>query len=112
VLGLTDDGFTQFTRDWAVSLFADDVVPGIDTRFSQPSWNLRRMLATWFGQSYPYPITALRLTDGFQSTVGLVGGGSIPVRFTLPAYQDALITVKSSGVAPSTGVMLSLVRVR
>jgi hypothetical protein len=112
VLGLTDDGFTQFTRDWAVSLFADDVVPGIDARFSQPSWNVRRMLATWFGQAFPFPITALPLTDGYQSTVGLVGGGSIPVRFTLPAYQDALITVTSSGVAPPAGVMLSLVRVR
>lgn len=112
VLGVTDEGLTGYFRDWSVSLFADDALPGVDARFTEPSWNTRRMLATWFAQSYSYPIQTLLLTDGVLASVILDGGGSVPARFTVPAYQDVFIVVTSNGATPPPEVMLSLVRTR
>jgi hypothetical protein len=112
VLGVTDDGLTSYFRDWSVSVFADDALPGVDVRFTQPSWNVRKMLATWFSQSFAFPIETLPLTDGVLASVMLDGGGSVPARFTVPAYQDVFIVVTSNGAAPPPEVMLSLLRTR
>src|SRR5690348_15800043 len=112
VLGVTDDGLTGYFRDWSVSVFADAALPGVDPRFTQPSWNVRKMLATWFSQSYAFPIETLPLNDGVLASVVLNGGGSIPARFSVPAYQDVFVVVTSNGGAPPPEVMLSLLRTR
>ncbi|HEU0015106.1 MAG TPA: Ig-like domain-containing protein [Longimicrobium sp.] len=61
-------------RDWTAGMFADDVVPGLDARYQQPSWNYRLL--------YPgYPLVTRRLEVNGQASLVLNSGSGAFVRF-------------------------------
>jgi hypothetical protein len=111
VLGVSDDALSGLFRDWNVSVFTDDAVPGVDARFTQSSWNFRGLVQNWLTQPVTFPLETLPLADGTTQTVMLNGGSGVPVRFTVPPYEDALITVTSGGTPPPAGLTLTMVRV-
>lgn len=112
VLGTTTDGLMAIFRDWQVSHFADDFVPGVSTQYTQPSWDHRGINDQWFFPSIPYPLTMLPLGADAPARVTLNGGSGIPLRFTVPPYDHVFVTVTVGGQPPPAQVMLSLVRVQ
>jgi hypothetical protein len=96
---------TTLARDWATSVFADDIT-ATDTRFQQPSWNMRSIFgALQSNGAYPLATTTLGSTP---ATVTVTSGSAAYLRFAIAAGQTA--TVQWSTL-PST-VQLTLVRTR
>lgn len=99
-------------RDWAISNLTDDWVPGIASRYTQPSWNARSYFAA-AGIFFPLATSQLpTLTNAVQRTTVLRGGGVEFMRFTVPSGQDALIAVTANGQPLPTTMQLAVVRVR
>jgi hypothetical protein len=81
-------------RDWAVSLYTDDAVPGVDARFSQPSWNFRSIFLNGI------PLRTRALANGGTTAVSLEAGGAGYFRFGV-GLLPAEVRVTSGGLAPS-----------
>lgn len=96
---------TALARDWATSVFADDIT-STDARYQQPTWNMRSIFgALQSNGSYPLVTTAL---GSSPSTLSVNGGSAAYLRFAVAAGQTA--TVQWSTL-PSN-MQLSLVRTR
>jgi len=97
-------------RDWAISVLMDDNAPGVDPRFTQPSWNSRSIISAG---GLAYPLVTRTLSDGVTGTMTLDGDGVTYLRFSVPNGQDALFTVTSSNGQPlAAGVRLAVVRTK
>ncbi|HEV2147965.1 MAG TPA: hypothetical protein VGR37_11235, partial [Longimicrobiaceae bacterium] len=81
-------------RDWAVSLYLDDAVPGAEARFTQPSWNFRSIFLNGI------PLRTRRLTEGATTAFSLDAGGAAYLRFGVGAGR-AELRATSGGAAPS-----------
>ena len=108
VLGTTP---YSLMRDWAISMYVDDNAPNVDPRFQQPSWNMRSALTNG-GTSLAYPLSTRTLRDNTSQSVLLTGYGVAFLRFSVPAGQDALLTVTTGGQPVPSTVQLAVVRVR
>jgi hypothetical protein len=98
-------------RDWAISMYVDDNAANVDPRFQQPSWNMRSALTNG-GTSLAYPLSTRTLRDNTSQSVLLTGYGVGFLRFSIPAGQDALLTVTTGGQPVPSTVQLAVVRVR
>lgn len=111
------DYLTQI-RDWATSVFADDVVGQADPRFSQPSWNMRSIFpalctnaacTTHLGR---FPLAVVPLSDAAPATVSLTAGGVAYFRFSVPANTSASIDWSNAGLPVTALMQFSVVRTR
>ncbi|HEX7020852.1 MAG TPA: hypothetical protein VF159_12615 [Gemmatimonadaceae bacterium] len=102
-------GVMDMMRDWAISVFADDYVSGLDPRFQESTWNMRSAMPF---EGLSYSLSPRFLADSRTMTFLLSGGGTSYLRFAVPTGQDALLTVTSSGLPLPTNVQLSVVRLR
>lgn len=82
----------DWMRDWTVSIYADDFVPGVDERFTMASWNLRSIFDATAIASYPLEIRTLEPENTVQA--GLLPGGAIFTRFHVAAGRQAVVEVK------------------
>jgi hypothetical protein len=103
------DILQQF-RDYATSLFADDL-PGVtEPRALQPSWNMRGITPAFTAPgNLAYALTVLPLANGTPQHISIRGGGSAYVRFTVPAGAIASLNWTS---AAGGGINIALVRSR
>jgi hypothetical protein len=97
-------------RDWAISVYMDDIAPGVDARYEQPSWNLRSALPAY--TSIPFQLVTRTLNNNAPVALTLVGNGVSFLRFTVANGQEGLITVTSGGQPLPSTVQLSVVRVK
>ena len=97
----------NFTRDWAVTQFADDTGLGVGGNFSHPSWNFRSILPAINSNRFPLLTHALL---GAPLDITLGGGGAAYVRFSVQAGIPATITTTSAGQPPPSSVDLILLR--
>ncbi len=81
-------------RDWAVSVYMDDAVPGTEARFTQPSWNFRSVFTSGL------QLRNRRLASGVPVSLSLVPGGAAYLRFGVGAAR-AEVRVTSGGQAPA-----------
>jgi hypothetical protein len=106
------DYMTQI-RNWAVSVFSDDVTGVTDTRFLAPSWNLRSIIpnisidGTRIGK---YPLQVLPLSDGSPVTTSVFAGGAAYLRFSVPASGQASIDWSAGGLPVSPLMSFTVVR--
>jgi len=99
-------------RDWSVAVAADDNATGVSLTpaLQQASWN--------FGSALPelgfqFPLIPPSLVDGLFSSMPLRSGGSVYLRFGVPANGEALLQVTGGGGAPpQPGVRLTVLRIR
>jgi hypothetical protein len=103
-------------RDWATSVFSDDV-PGVtDTRFIEQSWNMRSIfpgLSNGNGGALgKYPLAVVPLSDAQPATLLMNAGGVAYLRFTVPAGSQASIDWTSAGLPVSPFFQFTLVRTR
>ncbi len=106
---------SDWLRDWAVSIFADDLAANLDPVYELPAWNFRSILPalTLGGQALgSYPLATRTLPPFVERRVTLAGGGSGYLRFSVPAASRALISVTLNGQAPDNDVQLAIVRYR
>jgi hypothetical protein len=99
----------DWMHDWAVALYTDDHVPGVDVRYTQPSWHFRDLFAAG-GQRYP--LGALRLDAGAARRLSLQPGAASYFDFGVPAGGRAAIHVEADGATPPRTLRGSFVRVR
>ena len=109
------DYLTQI-RDWATSVFSDDV-PGVtDARFLEPSWNMRSIfpgLANGNGDALgKFPLAVVPLSDATPANLLVNAGGVAYLRFTVPAGSQASIDWTSSGLPVSPFFQFTVVRTR
>lgn len=95
-------------RDWTVSVYTDDALPGVPQSFLQPSWNYRSI--------YPalasgYPLATRQLTGSGPTPVTLAGGGAVFFRFGVAGNTSVVRLTSQSGSVPAT-VEAALVRTR
>ena len=77
-------------RDWTLAILLDDLVPGIDPRYQQPSWNLRKVTAG-------YPLSTVSLPTIVSATsLILSAGGTVFARFGVAANQEAYVSAAGS----------------
>jgi hypothetical protein len=99
----------DWMHDWAVSLYADDAVPGLDPRFTNPSWNLRDVYA-WIWQGYP--LAPQSLNPGSVNQLTLLPGGASHLLFGVDAHGRAALHVEGDGDAPPRALRGSFLRIR
>jgi hypothetical protein len=98
-------GLPALARDWATSVFADDVA-STDARYQQPSWNLRSIFgALESNGAYPLVTTTLGTSP---MTLSVDGGSATYLRFAVSAGQTATVQLST---LPSN-LQLTLVRTR
>jgi hypothetical protein len=103
---------SQWFTDWSVALYADDQVPGIETRFRDRSWNHRSFFAVINADQDPtYPLRLRSLEHGTVLAVSLMGGGAAYFRFGLGAGNTGLVELTTAGGNPPAGLRASLLRV-
>ncbi len=97
-------------RDWTLALLLDDLVPGVNPKYQQPSWNLRAAMATVGGyalSTYPLP------TNGFPTGFALKAGGTLFARFGANANQEVYVAAGgTAGTALPKNILLALVRTK
>lgn len=98
-------GYLTQIRDWATSVFADDL-PGVtDARFLSPSWNMRDV---WPHLGNPaigtFPLSELPLSDAAPVSTSVFAGGAAYIRFHVPANSQASINW-SGGTGPVSPLM-------
>jgi hypothetical protein len=100
---------SPLVRDWAISVFADDNVPGLDARYKQPSWNLRSLMPA---TGLSYALFTRQLIDGSSSVATITGGSASFMRFSVQGGQDALLTITSLGQPLPASMQLAVIRVK
>ncbi|HET8655280.1 MAG TPA: hypothetical protein VFL93_07175 [Longimicrobiaceae bacterium] len=105
----------DWMRDWGVSVYTDDALPGVAAEYSQPSWNMRALipaLRTESGAVGRYPLYAFSL--GFNPTARLTlqGGGVAYARFGVEPAARAGLRVTSGGLPAPEHLKIILVRTK
>lgn len=100
--GVDEAGLRALLRDFEISAYADDHVAAVNSRFTQPSWNLRAMYAGLMhgdGTPFVWPLSGTPLANAIKSTVTIVSGGFQVYRFS--GLQDADAFVRATGTTGS-----------
>jgi len=98
-------GLPALARDWATSVFTDDVA-STDPRYQQTSWNLRSIFGA-LESTGAYPLATATL-GASPMTLSVDGGSAAYLRFAVSAGQTATVQLNT---LPSN-VQLTLVRTR
>lgn len=98
-----------FFRDFAVSVYTDDVVTGVPAIFTQPSWNQRAL-----GQAAPYghPLKVRQLAGISVQSIALTAGGAAYLRAAVAPGGRASVTVRSNGPLLDEDVWVTVVRTK
>ena len=104
----------QLLNSWSLSLYTDDATPGIDSTYTQPSWNFRSAFPALPVSPQPYPLLGAVgvLSDGAAQTVSLRAGGSAYFRFSITAGSEAVIRLTTNGWMPPSIVHATIVRTK
>ena len=104
----------QMLNAWAVSLYTDDATPGVDSSYTQPSWNFRSVYPALPLSAQPYPLFGAVgvLSDGVPQTVTLGAGSSDYFRFSIAAGASGVMQLTSKGWMPPATVQATIVRTK
>ncbi len=101
-------------RDWATSVFADDISGNTDVRFQEPSWNMRNIFPRLLGSNNQplgvYPLAVVPLSDVSPANLSVDAGGAAYVRFFVPANASVSIDWSTGGLPVSPLVQFTIVR--
>lgn len=99
----------DWLQDWTVALIADDDVPGLDPRYTQPSWNFRDLYAAI---DRPYPLNPPTLAAGVPRGLSLRAGGVAYLAFGVAAEGRAALHVETDGATPPRSLRGTFLRIR
>lgn len=111
-------GYVTSMRDWATTIFSDDI-PGVtDARFLEPSWNMRSIFPRLCANSScsvrlgVYPLSVTSLSNGVGSPQSVAAGGVSFIRFGVPAGSQGSIDWSQSGLPVSSLMQFTVVRTK
>ena len=96
-------------RDFAVSVYTDDAVPGIPAIFTQPSWNHRSL---WQSFNGGFPLKVRPLGSGTPLDVTLTIGGASYLRAAVAAGRRGSVQLTSGGAPLPDNVWVTVVRTK
>jgi hypothetical protein len=105
-------------RDWATTVFTDDVAGVTNATFLEPSWNFRSIFPRLCSNSActvtlnKYPLTVIGVSDAAPGTASIVAGGAAYFRFSANAGGQASIDWSSAGLPVSPFVQFTVVRTK
>ena len=103
-------------RDWATSVFSDDITGVSDARFLEPSWNMRSIFPRLVSPSgvplNRFPLALVPLVDGAPINLSVIAGGEAYLRFSVAAGSQASIDWSAGGLPVSPLVQFTVVRSR
>jgi hypothetical protein len=99
----------EWMLDWAIALYTDHLVPGLDPRHTHPSWNLRDIHRIPGGG---YPLGPAALGPLTPVDLALLPGGAGFLSFGVAAGDRAAIHVESAGATPPRALRGSFLRLR
>jgi len=109
------DYLTQI-RDWATSVFSDDVAGVTDAKYLEPSWNMRNIFPQLVSSSgvplNRFPLAIVPLSDNAPANLSVFAGGAAYLRFTVPAGSQASIDWSAGGLPVTPLVQFTVVRTR
>ena len=101
-------------RDWATTVFSDDVAGVTDARFLEPSWNFRSIfprLVNGAGQPLGiYPLRVIPISNAQAGNASINGGAAAYFRFSVPANTSASIDWSSGGLPVTPLMQFTVVR--
>jgi hypothetical protein len=101
---------SSLIRDWALSNYLDDLVV-TDSRYAQPSWNLREVPG--FSPPLSFQLAPQTSAGAGSKTITLLPLSSAFVRFAVPAGQEAHLNVTGvNNASLPRGVLLAIVRTK
>jgi hypothetical protein len=80
-------------RDWTTAVYTDDVVPNLEARFTQPSWNFRSFFTN-------FPASTRNLAANGENTVLLRSGSGAYARFGVGPALTATFAARRTGGEP------------
>ncbi len=99
-----------WVRDWTIANYADDFIPGVQTIYTHPSWNMRSMAAAVNQGAWPLPTTPL---DSVNVTfVGVGDGGAAYLRFGVTAGKTGGGRLTARGGIPPEAFTMSILRTK
>lgn len=102
------DYMTQI-NNWAVSVFADDVAGVTDTKYLQPSWNMRlifpNLVDSQGNRLGKYPLQVFPLSDNSSVNTSIFAGGVAYIRFSVPGGGQASVDWTGTGGLPPSPLM-------
>jgi hypothetical protein len=102
--------FGKWVRDWTIANFADDLVDGIPSVYTHPSWNYRSVIGKLEGQ--PFPLPTQRVDSSIVSGVGIGDGSAAYLRFGVRAGTVGGARLSVRGGTPTDAFSISLLRTR
>lgn len=90
----------DYLRDWSVALYADDAVPGVEARYTMPSWNFRSIFPLITSPAR-YPLKVDTLADAAPRTVSVQAGSAAYLRFGVAEGSTADVRVSAVNTAAS-----------
>jgi hypothetical protein len=99
-------------RDFAVSVYVDDLVPGLPARFTQPSWNFRSIFPAVPGNARAFPLATHALRAEITAGTGLRAGAAAYFRFAVPANGESYLQFASGGLPVPASLRFLVVRTR
>jgi hypothetical protein len=98
-------------------VYTDDAVSGLDSRFVQPSWNLRSLYSELRNQSNQpiwgrYPLRTRTLTAGTAEVLNVRAGSAAYLRFAVAGGGAGEVLLTDGGAGPNPAVKFTLVRTR
>ena len=100
-----------WVRDWSVSMYTDDFIPGLPPRFTQPSWDFRSSNRVYNIFRQPPHLEVVPLTNG-SSNRSIVAGGASYFSIPVQAAGRAEVHLTAGGAALPSSVSVFLVRVK
>jgi hypothetical protein len=105
-------------RDWATTVFTDDLANVTNTSYQEPSWNFRSIFprlcanASCTATLNKYPLAVIGLSDAAPANVNIVAGGEAYLRFSVNSGGQASIDWTSAGLPVSPFVQFTVVRTK
>jgi hypothetical protein len=100
----------DWLRDWTVSVYADDAVPGVEGRFTVPSWNFRSVYPLLTTPAR-FPLKVDTLVNGTPRSVSVQAASAAYLRFAVPAGGTGdvrLSAVNTAAAGECTPVTLAV----
>jgi len=105
-------------RDWATSVFADDIAGVNDARFLQPSWNMRQIFPLLCTNDActlhlgRFPLATIPLSTTTPANVSVVAGGEAYIRFRVLPGQQTSVDWTSGTLPVNPQMKFTVVRTR
>jgi len=101
---------SAWVRDWSVSNYADDFVPGIQSVDMDPSWNTRSMVSAVNDGTWPLGTQQLDMTS--VTSVGIGDGSAAYLRFGVAANAIGGGRITARAATVPAGFALSILRTK